>query len=236
MFVPTYLNTFSSFAASIKHEPCELQRKTPTEVNNPKVTSEAVDLLPDLTKIRFETKPAISSNPNDDISKKLPTESTKQISKQTTTEVVNAKPKGKSSWSISDITSDWIHLPFTKPSVKKIDISKINWRDREALQFMRGIMDECTHLSNFSVPFDTSLIIGMHAQINFIAKLLPLIHLCRHGLCFFTRGKAIVSAHQNQSGDVTSRSRRRKKWATDKHFVTLNLLSVAHTGMIKRIV
>lgn len=45
-------------------------------------------------------------------------------------------------------------------SGKKIDWSKVHWRDREALQFMRGIMDECTHLSNFSVPFDTSLIIG----------------------------------------------------------------------------
>lgn len=59
------------------------------------------------------------------------------------------------------MTSDfWVNLPFVRSSGKKIDIGKINWRDREALQFMRGIMDECTHLSNFSVPYDTSLIIG----------------------------------------------------------------------------
>ncbi|KAL7646588.1 UNVERIFIED_CONTAM: hypothetical protein RMT77_001839 [Armadillidium vulgare] len=34
----------------------------------------------------------------------------------------------------------------------------------EALQFMRGIMDECTHLGNFDVPVDTSLIIIVAAN------------------------------------------------------------------------
>jgi len=29
---------------------------------------------------------------------------------------------------------------------------------REAVHFMRGIMDECTHLKNYDMPFDTSLI------------------------------------------------------------------------------
>ncbi|CAD7006121.1 unnamed protein product [Ceratitis capitata] len=29
---------------------------------------------------------------------------------------------------------------------------------------MRGMMDECTHLKNFSVPFDTSLIIAVCAK------------------------------------------------------------------------
>lgn len=72
--------------------------------------------------------------------------------------------KPDKSWNFS---SDlWInYLPFLKSSSKsgkKIDISKIHWRDRETLQFMRGIMDECTHLSNFSVPYDTSLIIGKY--------------------------------------------------------------------------
>ncbi|KAH8405423.1 hypothetical protein KR222_011519 [Zaprionus bogoriensis] len=47
---------------------------------------------------------------------------------------------------------------------KKIDITKTNWWEREALQFMRGMMDECTHLKNFSVPFDTSLIIAVCAR------------------------------------------------------------------------
>lgn len=38
------------------------------------------------------------------------------------------------------------------------------WWEREALQFMRGVMDECTHLKNFSVPCDTSLIIAVCAK------------------------------------------------------------------------
>ncbi|KAK7066697.1 hypothetical protein SK128_016797 [Halocaridina rubra] len=34
----------------------------------------------------------------------------------------------------------------------------------EAVQFMRGVMDECTHLGNFSVPVDPSLIIIVAAE------------------------------------------------------------------------
>lgn len=74
--------------------------------------------------------------------------------------------KPEKHWNISEFTSDLlVNLPFVgRSSVKKIDINKIHWRDREALQFMRGIMDECTHLSNFSVPYDTSLIIAVCAK------------------------------------------------------------------------
>lgn len=35
-----------------------------------------------------------------------------------------------------------------------------------AVHFMRGIMDECTHLKNFSVPIDTSLIVAVCAQAD----------------------------------------------------------------------
>ncbi|XP_011164258.1 protein ABHD18 isoform X3 [Solenopsis invicta] len=38
------------------------------------------------------------------------------------------------------------------------------WREHEALQFMRGIMDECTHLKNFETPVDTELIIAVCAK------------------------------------------------------------------------
>lgn len=44
------------------------------------------------------------------------------------------------------------------PAHERIDITKTKWYEREALQFMRGVMDECTHLKNFTVPYDTSLI------------------------------------------------------------------------------
>ncbi|XP_076646371.1 protein ABHD18 isoform X2 [Halictus rubicundus] len=42
--------------------------------------------------------------------------------------------------------------------------SDYKWREREALQFMCGIMDECTHLKNFEVPVDTELIIAVCAR------------------------------------------------------------------------
>ncbi|XP_003703357.2 protein ABHD18 isoform X1 [Megachile rotundata] len=42
--------------------------------------------------------------------------------------------------------------------------SDCKWREREALQFMCGIMDECTHLKNFEVPVDTELIIAVCAR------------------------------------------------------------------------
>lgn len=45
-----------------------------------------------------------------------------------------------------------------------IDTTKTRWWEREALQFMRGMMDECTHLKNFTVPYDTSLIIAVCAK------------------------------------------------------------------------
>jgi hypothetical protein len=46
----------------------------------------------------------------------------------------------------------------------KIEIGKTNWWEKESLQFMRGMMDECTHLKNFTVPVDTELIIAVCAK------------------------------------------------------------------------
>jgi hypothetical protein len=43
-------------------------------------------------------------------------------------------------------------------------ISDMRKRDKEAVWFMRGMMDEFTHLKNFSVPFDSSLIIAVCAK------------------------------------------------------------------------
>lgn len=54
-----------------------------------------------------------------------------------------------------------VPVPEKRP---KIDISKTNWWEKESLQFMRGMMDECTHLKNFSVPLDTDLIIAVCAK------------------------------------------------------------------------
>jgi len=46
---------------------------------------------------------------------------------------------------------------------KKVD-ERTDKQKFEAQQFMCGIMDECTHLSNFSVPTDTELIISVVAK------------------------------------------------------------------------
>lgn len=53
---------------------------------------------------------------------------------------------------------------LTKLKLEPIDTTKIKWWEREALQFMRGMMDECTHLKNFSIPYDTSLITAVCAK------------------------------------------------------------------------
>lgn len=50
---------------------------------------------------------------------------------------------------------------FTKYLYEKYNM-KI--RNKHAIWFMRGLMDECTHLKNFSVPVDTSLIISLCAK------------------------------------------------------------------------
>ncbi|XP_009687619.2 protein ABHD18 [Struthio camelus] len=41
---------------------------------------------------------------------------------------------------------------------------KIDSLQRESLRFMKGVMDECTHVANFSVPVDPSLIIVVQAK------------------------------------------------------------------------
>lgn len=51
-------------------------------------------------------------------------------------------------------------LPVSKHPL----FSDSKWREHEAYQFMRGIMDECTHLKNFELPVDTELIIAVCAR------------------------------------------------------------------------
>ncbi|XP_045517812.1 protein ABHD18 [Pieris brassicae] len=114
-----------------------------------------------LLKFQVETKSDVPKHNYTDSK----TESKILTSNTVAKEIIDKPKPERKSWNVSDLTSDlWVNLPFMKSSGKKIDIGKIHWRDREALQFMRGIMDECTHLSNFSVPFDTSLIIAVCAK------------------------------------------------------------------------
>jgi Alpha/beta hydrolase domain containing 18 len=65
---------------------------------------------------------------------------------------------------MSLLTTEESALVPAKEKREKIDISNTKWWEKESLQFMRGMMDECTHLKNFSVPYDTSLIIAVCAK------------------------------------------------------------------------
>ncbi|XP_054261067.1 protein ABHD18 isoform X3 [Macrosteles quadrilineatus] len=62
-----------------------------------------------------------------------------------------------------DRTAMMLSLKESNTSARTSD-EKINWKEHEALHFMRGIMDECTHLRNFSIPVDTSLIVSVCAR------------------------------------------------------------------------
>lgn len=64
----------------------------------------------------------------------------------------------------SEFKTETSLVPVAQEKRIKSDITKNNWWEREASQFMRGMMDECTHLKNFSVPLDTSLIIAVCAK------------------------------------------------------------------------
>uniref|UniRef100_A0A0K8THS9 Protein ABHD18 n=1 Tax=Lygus hesperus TaxID=30085 RepID=A0A0K8THS9_LYGHE len=50
------------------------------------------------------------------------------------------------------------HILFSSEKVGQVD-----WAQQEAFHFMKGIMDECTHIANFTTPIDTSLIISVCA-------------------------------------------------------------------------
>lgn len=54
-----------------------------------------------------------------------------------------------------------LNLSIFKTNKRTLNMRK---RDKDAIWFMRGMMDEFTHLKNFSVPFDPSLIIAVCAK------------------------------------------------------------------------
>nr|XP_034828216.1 protein ABHD18 isoform X2 [Maniola hyperantus] len=155
---------------SVLSEPTETKSILSVDENNStmsKITPMSQDSKENKTSTLVAQDENSKTNILEDRTAKLESKSTCDNDKPNLPAVKETKDenKEKKSWNVSDFTSDlWINLPFMKPSGKKIDISKIHWRDREALQFMRGIMDECTHLSNFSIPFDTSLIIAVCAK------------------------------------------------------------------------
>ena len=55
-------------------------------------------------------------------------------------------------------------VSHTKPLLDEAAKSVSPTLEQEAVNFMVGVMDECTHLGNFSVPLDPSLVIIVAAQ------------------------------------------------------------------------
>ncbi|XP_045770295.1 protein ABHD18 isoform X1 [Maniola jurtina] len=154
---------------SVLSEPDETKSLPVDENNNTtsKITPMSQDNKENITSSAVAQDDDTKTNIVENRTEKVESKSTCDNDKPNLPAIKETKDenKEKKSWNVSDFTSDlWTNLPFMKTSGKKIDISKIHWRDREALQFMRGIMDECTHLSNFSIPFDTSLIIAVCAK------------------------------------------------------------------------
>ncbi|XP_072717190.1 protein ABHD18 isoform X2 [Ciconia boyciana] len=62
-------------------------------------------------------------------------------------------------------TSSNSNKNLTSPQGHRINKRrKSDTLQRESLRFMKGVMDECTHVANFSVPVDPSLIIVVQAK------------------------------------------------------------------------
>ncbi|XP_064306552.1 protein ABHD18 isoform X3 [Phalacrocorax carbo] len=61
-------------------------------------------------------------------------------------------------------TSSNSNKNVTNPQGHRINKRKSDTLQRESLRFMKGVMDECTHVANFSVPVDPSLIIVVQAK------------------------------------------------------------------------
>eukprot|EP00094_Tigriopus_californicus_P011427 TCALIF_11032-PA protein Name:"Similar to Uncharacterized protein C4orf29 homolog (Mus musculus)" AED:0.08 eAED:0.11 QI:77/0.5/0.33/1/1/1/3/129/655 len=59
-----------------------------------------------------------------------------------------------------------LQLPFMGLFNRSKALSSDDKLKREAVQFMRGIMDECTHLKNFDVPVDPSLCVSVSAEYD----------------------------------------------------------------------
>lgn len=88
----------------------------------------------------------------------------KSNKKQSITHNISKKEKSKNIWNMTNLMQYLLPTSTSPTGLESIDTTKTNWWEREALQFMRGVMDECTHLKNFSVPFDTSLAIAVCAK------------------------------------------------------------------------
>lgn len=75
--------------------------------------------------------------------------------------------KTKNKTKISSEEGSWNEWQYMLPNIIRNDSNSTkDSLHREAVQFMRGIMDEATHLKNYDVPYDPSLIIIVAAELD----------------------------------------------------------------------
>ncbi|KAI1883818.1 hypothetical protein AGOR_G00235920 [Albula goreensis] len=65
---------------------------------------------------------------------------------------------------LSAVSSSTPHMDMLNAKNITQETSNHRTLQRESLGFMKGVMDECTHIANFSVPVDPSLIIVVQAK------------------------------------------------------------------------
>ncbi|MBN3280291.1 ABD18 protein, partial [Polyodon spathula] len=65
---------------------------------------------------------------------------------------------------LSAVSSSSAHLDMLNTSAFSKERNRRPPHQQESLNFMKGVMDECTHIANFSVPVDPSLVIVVQAK------------------------------------------------------------------------
>ncbi|KAF7645037.1 hypothetical protein LDENG_00211240 [Lucifuga dentata] len=80
--------------------------------------------------------------------------------------LIRADPADKHCF--SSVSSNGRSLDTTPSALREKSVAAVEGcrpsLQRESQSFMKGVMDECTHMANFSVPVDTSLIIVVQAK------------------------------------------------------------------------
>lgn len=65
---------------------------------------------------------------------------------------------------LSAVSSSSAHIDMLNTSAFSRERNRRSPHQQESLNFMKGVMDECTHIANFSVPVDPSLVIVLQAK------------------------------------------------------------------------
>lgn len=96
--------------------------------------------------------------------------STKALTPYAVLSLLNSALSSKCAAFTSDKASNRLNMKIisllrnTSLIPKTSEYSNMKKRAKEGVIFMRGIMDEFTHLKNFSIPVDTSLVISICAN------------------------------------------------------------------------